>query len=103
MATFVVPCHHLVTEFTNPDNLTNDIFIFNSMTLNKSLVNILCNWTGNLSCLHVIAESKKMFFIFNTQEILNGHKRLTNLIHSGTTRENQVVERSLTVLHHHVS
>ena len=40
MATFVVLRHFvtiLVTDFTNPDNLTNDLLILNPLKINKSL------------------------------------------------------------------
>ena len=39
MATFVVlrnPVNILVTDFTNPENLTNDLLILNSLIINKS-------------------------------------------------------------------
>ena len=41
MATFVAFRHIvtiLVTDFTNPDNLTNDLLTLNSLIINKSLV-----------------------------------------------------------------
>ena len=42
MATFFIlkhPVTILVTDFTNPNNLTNDLVILNPLKLNKSQVN----------------------------------------------------------------
>ena len=55
MATFVTLRHLvniLVTDFTNPSNLTNDLLIFNSLILFKPLVSRWWDETGNLSCLY---------------------------------------------------
>ena len=40
MATFVIPCPVtiLVTDFTNPENLTSDLLIFNSLIIKISQV-----------------------------------------------------------------
>ena len=42
MATFVDlrhPVNILITDFTNPDNLTNDLLILNFLIMNKSVIN----------------------------------------------------------------
>ena len=42
MATFVIlkhPVAILATDFTNSNNLTNDLLILNSLIINKSLIN----------------------------------------------------------------
>ena len=41
ITTFVVlrqPVNILVSDLTNPDNLTNDLLILNYLTINKSLI-----------------------------------------------------------------
>ena len=73
MATFAIlrhPVTILVTDFTNLDNLTNGLLIFNSLIIFDPII-------------HVITKST-MFFIFNTQEVFSEQKRLTSLNLSGT-------------------
>ena len=46
MATFVIlrhPVTILITDFTNPNSLTNDLLIFNSLIINQKLVSRGCN------------------------------------------------------------
>ena len=55
MATFVAlryPVIILVTDFTDPNNFTNDILIINFFIIKKSLALRQCNNTGNIKCLH---------------------------------------------------
>ena len=53
MATFVIlrhPVTILVTDFNNPDNSANDLLIFNSLMINKSLADNAIR-QGHISCL----------------------------------------------------
>ena len=41
MATSVAPCTILVTDYTNPNNLTNDILILNSLLVGPTRENLV--------------------------------------------------------------
>ena len=47
------PVNTLVTDFTSPKNLTNDLLILNSLIINKSLVHRRCDQQEKLSCSHL--------------------------------------------------